>query len=331
MSSKTSWPNSFKRAGCDSAFSDMNGTDMAVRGELEPVDADDAMVGIGLAERAAMVHDIVFVGAADMDDRVVPRAGSHGGILLEDLADALERPRGFIGHGIGHGIVGTAPAPLRPHKIILPVAQHHIRTLYIVLWRDLFEGRSVGERNESFEIGAKLNDIAMAPAAVDHIVLAVFIFKDGLIDGLRAVMELADERFAEIVFIGSFRTIGDRNADASPGRIVLDVVGGEEEVVAAAFFCDGGRPHGAVRPADGGSVEDMGIFGPLYEIGRGEGVEEDLFIIFIRIGRIDPIGRVEDSGFRVGVPAGEDRIARSRGQGVIFTSIRNLGECLYGV
>src|SRR5215210_3198137 len=63
----------------------------AARVELELVDAHDAMVAIRLAERTPMVDDVPLVRRRRMQNRMMARAGGHCGILLQDLADSLER------------------------------------------------------------------------------------------------------------------------------------------------------------------------------------------------------------------------------------------------
>src|ERR1700722_5462415 len=276
-------------SGGDAFFGDMHGPDVAVGGELQAVDANDAVVGVGLAERPAVVDDIVVFGTGDMDDRVMAGAGCDGAILLEDLADALEGAGGIIGHRIGHGVVGPAPAAFGPHEIIFSVAGDHIGAFDIAFGCDLLVGRAVGEGKECFEVGAEAGDIAVAPTAVDHIILSVLIAEDGLVDGLGAVVELADEWFAQVIFIGALGVAGHGDADAAFGGIVLDIVCGEEEKVASVFFGDRGRPHGALSPADGVCIEDMGVFFPLDEVGGGEGVEENLFGVLVGKRRIDPI------------------------------------------
>ena len=300
---------------------------MSIGREFEAIDAHDAVVGVGFAEGSAVVDDIIVVGAGDVQDRVVTGASCDRHVLLQNLADALEGTSGRIGHGVGHGIIGAAPAAFGPHEIIFAVAGYHIGPFHIAFRGDLFEGSTVGEGYEAFEIGAEFGDIAMLPAAIDHIILSVFVFKDGLVDGLGAIVEFIDQGFTEIVFIGPLGVAGHCYADTAFSRVVLNIIGGEEEIVAIAFFCDGGRPHGAMSPADGVGIEDMGMFGPLDEVGGGEGVEEYLFIVFIGIGRIDPVSRVEDRRFGVGVPAGEDGVAGLGGQGVDVFCIGRLGEC----
>lgn len=58
----------------------------------------------------------------------------------------------------------------------------------------------------------------------------------------------------------------------------------------------------------------MFVLLPMDEIGGGEGVEEDLVVIFCGIRGIDPVGMTEDSGFGVGVPAGEEGVAGGGGR-----------------
>ena len=181
----------------------MDGPDVAVGGEFEAVDANDAVVGVGFAEGAAVVDDIIVIGSGDMDDRVVAGAGCDGAVLLQDLADALEGAGGVIGHGVGHGVVGAAPAAFGPHEIVFSVAGDHIGAFYITFGCDLFVGFAVGEGEEGFEVGAEAGYVAVAPAAVDNIILSVLIVKDGLVDGLGAVMELANEWFTQKIFVRS--------------------------------------------------------------------------------------------------------------------------------
>src|SRR5580698_5355628 len=157
---------------------------MPIGGEFEAVDTHYAVIRVGLAEGPAVVDDIPVVGGGNMKHRVVTGAGGDGGILLEDLADALEGAGGGIRHGVGYGVIGAAPTPFGPHEIIFAVAGDHIGTFHIAFGGNLFEGRAVGEGDEAFEIGAEFGDITMSPAAIDHIILAVFVFEDGLVDRL---------------------------------------------------------------------------------------------------------------------------------------------------
>ncbi len=292
---------------------------MAVGGEFEPVDTDDAMIGVGLADGAPVINDIIVFGARYMDDRVVACAGCDGAVLLEDLADALEGAGGFIGHGVGHRVIGAGPAAFGPHKIVFAVAGDHIGALDIAFGCDLFVCFSVGEGEEGFEVGAEAGDIAVAPAAVDHVVLSIFVVEDGLVDGLGAVVELAYEGLAEVVPVGALGMTRYGYADAAFGRIVLDIIGGEEEIIAAVLFRDGGCPHGAFGPTDGVGVKDMRVLRPLNKVRRRECVQEDLLFIFVGKGRIDPIIRIEDRCFGVGVPAGEDGVAGLGWEGTVLT------------
>jgi hypothetical protein len=149
----------------------------------------------------------------------------------------------------------------------------------------------------------------MTPASIDHVPGAVLVMEDGLVDGLCAVVEFVDKGFAQIVLIRPLGMVGDGYADASGRRVVLNVVGGKEEIVFTVLFGDGGGPHGFFRPADGVSVDDAFVLLPMDKVGRGEGVEKDLVFIFCGVGGVDPIKVAEYGGFGVGIPAGEDRVA----------------------
>ena len=139
-------------SGGDAFFGDMHGPDVAVGGELQAVDANDAVVGVGLAERPAVVDDIVVFGTGDMDDRVMAGAGCDGAILLEDLADALEGAGGGIRHGVGYGVIGAAPTPFGPHEIIFSVAGDHIGAFDIMFGSDLFKQLAICKRDNACKI-----------------------------------------------------------------------------------------------------------------------------------------------------------------------------------
>ncbi len=131
--------------------------------------------------------------------------------------------------------------------------------------------------------------------------------------------------------------VGDGHADAAQLVVVLDVVGAEEEVVLAVGVYGRRRPDGIGRPRDVLHIQHVLVLGPVDDVGRGEGVEEGLLeegrpyprrlgalpllpgcesgrdvglAIVVGIGRIDPVPAGEDADFRIGVPAGHDRIAR---------------------
>ena len=299
----------------DACFCYFYGFDVAVGVEIQVIDAGDAVIAIGLAERAAVVDDVVVVGVGDMDEGVMAGARGDGGVLLENFADALERTCWGVRDRISDGVVGTGPAAFGPHKIVFPIAGEHPWAFDIAFWGDLFEGGTIGEGFEAGEVGLEAGDITMPPTPIDHIVLIVLVFEDGHVDRLGSVMEFVDEGFSYIIFVRAFGLVCDGDADAADGAVILDIVGGEEEIVFPVLVGDRGRPHRAVSPADGGGVEDMRVLCPVDEVGGGEGVEEDLFVVFIGVGGVDPIGVVEDRGFGVGVPAGEDWVAGGLGGG----------------
>lgn len=64
------------------------------------------------------------------------------------------------------------------------------------------------------------------------------------------------------------------------------------------------RPRSPIRgPGDPPELQDAGVFGPGAEVLGGKGVEEGLGFVGGGVGWVDPVGCVEDAGFRVGVPA----------------------------
>jgi BRCT domain type II-containing protein len=67
--------------------------ELAARIEVHLVDADHAMIPIVIAERAPVVDDVPSLGARRMQHGVVAGTRCHPWILLEDLADSLERSK----------------------------------------------------------------------------------------------------------------------------------------------------------------------------------------------------------------------------------------------
>ena len=75
------------------AGGDHHRLDPAMLVEVHAVDADHAVVRFGIAERTAVIDDVPAVVAGDVEQRVMAGAGGDLRILLQDLADALERPQ----------------------------------------------------------------------------------------------------------------------------------------------------------------------------------------------------------------------------------------------
>ncbi len=61
---------------------------------------------------------------------------------------------------------------------------------------------SVGERPDSCKIIIKQYHVTMSPATVKHIVGAVVLLVNELVDRLRTIHDLVDQRFTEQIFIG---------------------------------------------------------------------------------------------------------------------------------
>src|SRR4051794_26008271 len=130
----------------------------------------------------------------------MPCSGGDGRILLENLADSLERPRRRRADRIRDGVVRSRPTTLGPHEVVLTVLRQHERAFDITARRDLLEGRAVGEGDEAGEGVVEPSDVTVPPAAVHYIEGAVRgVAEDHLIDGLRTVVKAIDERVAEQV------------------------------------------------------------------------------------------------------------------------------------
>ena len=238
-------------------------------------------------------------------------AGAAGDALiaLKDFAFELEGTKGTVADGIGHAIVWASPAALAPHEVVLAAALQHEGAFNVLLaGRYLVELLSVFPRDDGKEVGAQLADVAMAPAAIEHIVLSVVVAEDELVDGLCAVDYLVDERFAESIFVWAFGTVAYGHADAS-NFAFMHIVPTKEKVELVVSLDDCGSPKRATEPRDVSLRDDVLVLRPVHEVFARESVEVQLLVVGSAKRREDPVLSVEDSTFGVGIPTGEDRVA----------------------
>src|SRR5689334_13357279 len=179
---------------------------------------------------------------------MMPRARGDGRVLLQDLAGTLEGAERGRPDRVRDRVVGTGPPALGPHEIIFVVLEQHECAFDVPRRCDLLERGPVGKRHEAREVRVELRDVAMPPAAVNDVVRTITILEYVLIDRLRAIVELVDQRFAEVVSEWSVGAACAGDADASHRRITLNVVRAEEEVVPSVFFHDRRRPERAAGP-----------------------------------------------------------------------------------
>ena len=259
-----------------------------------------------------MVDDVPFVSPRNLYDGVVPGAAGDRRVLFEDLADAFERPEGRVGDGVGDAVIGARPAPFRPHEVIFSAVPEHERPLGVIRGGDLLVEGAVVEGHDTQQIRRQAYHVAVPPAAVVHVVAAVVVAEDELVDGLGPVDDAVDERLAQRIAERPGRGVGHGYADAA-GFTLVDVVAGEEKVILAVGMDGRGRPHGAFHPLHLVVGDDPGVLLPVYEVFRREGVHEGLLVVVSRVGRVDPVGVAEDHPFGVGVPAREDGVAAPGG------------------
>ena len=127
---------------------------------------------------------------------MMPGSSRDCRILLENRGDTIERSERRIGNRISDTIIGTCPAPFAPHKIVLTVLLEHERTFHISIRCHFLVDRPVFKRNQPGEIVVQANDITMSPTAVIHIVAAIIVTENELVDRLCPVYDLVDKRFA---------------------------------------------------------------------------------------------------------------------------------------
>src|SRR5690606_27738363 len=199
------------------------------------------------SQRSSMVYDVVYIFVGHLDNGVMPCTGSNFGILLQDGAYTFKRTERAVCNGIGHFIIGPAPTTFRPHEVIFVVADKHEWPFDIIFWRDLLIDVAILERDQAFEVVAKLYHITVTPPAVEHVVLPVLIFKHKLVDGLCPVYNLINKRLAKQILIGTFRFVGNRHTDAAYFSLV-NVVRSEKQVIFTVFLDNAGSPHRLFSP-----------------------------------------------------------------------------------
>ena len=272
------------------------------------VDAYDTVVPVPGTERMPVIDYEPLVLPFIVDDRMVPGPGSHFRVLLQDLADPLERSERIVGYRIGNAIVRSCPSSLGPHEIILSVLQEHERPLDIVLRSDLLEQCAVIERNESGKVVVQLADIAVPPAAVIHIPGTVLVLEHELVDRLCPVDDLVYERFAEQVLVGSLRTV--RNGDAYAALpFLVHIIASEEEVIGLVLMNYGRRPHGLPYPFHLVIVDDAFVLRPIDEVPGRKCVQVSLLLVREGCRRENPVFLPENGSFRIGVLPRKNRVA----------------------
>lgn len=72
--------------------------------EVHFINGHDSLVRSGCAERVAMIDDVPIVGSRNLQDGVMAGTAGDGGISLEYLPDAFERPGRAGAPGIGDSV-----------------------------------------------------------------------------------------------------------------------------------------------------------------------------------------------------------------------------------
>ena len=199
----------------------------------------------------------------------------------------MERPHHPIRHSVGYFVSAIGPTTFRPHEVIFSIADKHRRPFDIPLRGDLFDQIAIWEGCQSRKISIELTNVAMPPATVNDVVLLVFVLKNELVNGLRFIVKMIDQRFAQIVSIRAFGPIGHRNPNATHGIVfhfvpfgTLDVIGRKKQEILFVFFYDRGCPHGHIGPFDCVGIENSGVLFPVYEVFGRKGIQKNLGFVF---------------------------------------------------
>ena len=149
---------------------DHNGFDESGSIKVHFLDADDPVVPVRLPQRSSVIHDVPFVGARRMQDRMMTSARGDRCVLLQNPSNAIERPERGRPDGVGHCVIRAGPAAFGPHEIVLPILHDHEGTFDVTFGRDLLKRRPIGEGNEAREFALQLRDVAVPPATISDVV-----------------------------------------------------------------------------------------------------------------------------------------------------------------
>ena len=285
----------------------LHGQDLiAVKAQI--VDAQHAMAALQIADNAPMVDHAPIVRAGDIQVADVARAVGEIRGCEDDLALGGDGQR--IAGMAGAGAVGAVgPVAFRPDEVIHAVSLEHAGAFHIALRGDLPEAAAILKGNEAVHGFIHDGDIAVAPAAVVEIDGAVVILEQMRVDGLRAVDESIHQRFARVTDEGAGGVIRYGDFQTADLVVILNVVAGEDEVVFAAFFDDGRRPHRLMDIGIAGHIDDVFVLFPVNQIFGGKGVQVHLILVGGEgLCDIDPVAALIKTGLRVGVPAARDGV-----------------------
>ena len=146
----------------------------------------------------------------------------------------------------------------------------------------------------------------MSPTTIIHIITPVIIVHK-LVDRLRSIHYLINQRLAQQIFVRSFRTIADCHANATNLSFV-NIVRSKKEIIFSIFANHRRSPHRFLSPFNGCSIQNRSMFGPVHKVFGRETIKESLFFVNIAPSWKDPISIIINNAFRIGIPPLEYRI-----------------------
>ena len=214
-----------------------------------------------------------------MHDRVVTRSVGDIEILPQDLPDTIERAKRRIGDGVSDLVIRSGPTTLTPHEVIFTILLKHKRAFHVILGSYLFINRSVLERYKSGKVFIQAYHVAVFPTTVIHIILIIVsVVENKLIDRLRPVHDLVDQRLTQQILIRPFRTIAHGNTDTSDLSLV-HVIRPKEKIILTVLVDYRRSPHSDLRPFHLSRIKNGGMLGPTHQILGREAIEEGLLLI----------------------------------------------------
>ena len=106
----------------------------------------------------------------------------------------------------------------------------------------------------------------MFPTTVIHIILIIVsVVENKLVDRLRPIHDLVDQRLTQQILIRPFRTIAHGNTDASDLSLV-HVIRPKEKIILTVLVDYRRSPHSDLRPFHLCRIKNRGMLGPIHQI-----------------------------------------------------------------
>lgn len=290
----------------------------SVRREAHTVEADHPMVFPEIRDGATVVANEPIVSSGKAQNRVMPGPRRNRPLNAKDLSSVRKRPGRCGSRAILDAVVVPRPCSARVHEVPDTLALEHHGAFLIARRREITPKGTVRPGQDGLEVRRQANKCTAVPTAVRHVPVALPV-ENVLINRLRPVPELVNQRFPDQILVWASWPVGDRHANAA---VLLDanffhrcevtalsidrirIVRTKKQIIAPALLHGMRRPK-AMRPTDRIGRQHARAFRPGSEIFGVKGVKKSLLLIVIGDCREDPVTVRIAADQRIGIPTVE--------------------------